>query len=88
MSDAFKIAFVGTLFANLALLVSDYRVLIGERIVQPGQHVVVDRWGDLANNDAPSIVCTYWTGRNVKPIVWWYGAGFLSKDSCPFLHKI
>lgn len=77
----------GILLANLALLISDYRVLINERIVRPGQHLVVGEWGDLGKNGASSIVCTYWTGRSVTPIVWWYGGGFMSKDSCPFLHK-
>lgn len=73
---------------NLALLVSGQRLLIGEQIVRPGQHVVVGEWGDLASNNATSIVCTYWTGRSVTPIVWWLGSGLWSRDSCPFFHKV
>lgn len=75
------------ILANLMLLVSGNRLLIGESIVQPGENVTVGQWGNLGQNAAASIVCTYWTGRNTVPTVWWYGGGFMSKDSCPFLHK-
>lgn len=73
---------------DLFLLLSGYRLLIGERIVEPGENVVVGEWGNLGEADQASIVCRYWTGRSVTPIVWWHGAGFMSRDSCPFLHKV
>lgn len=79
---------VALVAVNLLLLLTGTRLLIGERIVQPGQHVVVGQWGDLASNQQASIVCRYWTGRSVTPIVWWYGNGFMSRDSCPFLHSV
>jgi hypothetical protein len=74
--------------ADIALLLSGYRILINERIVRPGERYIAGQWEDVGKNQAPSIVCWYWTGRSMKPIVWWYGNGFMSKDECPFLHKI
>lgn len=78
----------GIIAGELFLLVSGYRILIGERIVNPGENVVVGQWGNLGKNDQASIVCRYWTGRSVTPIVWWHGNGFMSRDTCPFLHKV
>lgn len=69
--------------ADLYLLIAGNRVLISERVVQPGQHVVVGQWGDLAENQQASLVCTYWTGRGIIPTVFWYGMP--GKDSCPFI---
>jgi hypothetical protein len=83
-----KIAMIVLLVANFGLLFSGYRLLIGERVVQPGEHFIADQWGDLGKNDQASIVCKYWTGRSVKLIVWWYPSGFAAKDECPFLLKV
>ena len=88
MPNWVKLTIGAAILADIALLLSGYRILIGERIVQPGEHYLAGRWGDLASNEQASIVCRYWTGRNVKLIVWWYGAGFMSKDECPVLHKV
>jgi hypothetical protein len=33
-------AIIAVIVANIALLFSGYRILIGERIVQPGEHYV------------------------------------------------
>ena len=90
MIDARRVAWtvvVLAIFLNLALLLSGKRLLVHERVVPQGEHYVVGQWGDLAKNEAPSIVCTYWTGRSVKRIVWWFGNGFASRDECPFLHS-
>ena len=88
MKRAATYVIIAVIIANIALLFSGYRILIGERIVQPGEHYVAGQWGDLAGNEQASIVCTYWTGRNSKLIVWWYGGDFMSKDECPFLHTV
>jgi hypothetical protein len=47
---------IAAIVANMALLLSGYRILIGERIVQPGEHYVAGQWGDLAGDEQASIV--------------------------------
>jgi hypothetical protein len=73
------------LIADLALLFSGYRVLLWERRVSVGEHIPVAGWGDV-HGDQESLVCRYWTGRSVKPQVYWYAPNnIMGRDECPFL---
>lgn len=70
----------------LALLVSDYRVLIYEVKVEPGTDYVVTDYGNLGKSTQSSLVCYYFTGRNVLQKVYWYSSNnVMGRDSCPFL---
>ena len=76
------------LIADLALLLSGYRVLIRERRVDPGEHYAVAEYGDLGRMAQASLVCRYFTGRSVLTKVFWHSPnGFLGTDECPFLDR-
>ena len=73
------------LVADIALLFSGYRLLIWEQRVGVGEHVQVAGWGDV-HGDQASLVCRYWTGRSLKPQVYWYSANnIMGRDECAFL---
>ena len=70
----------------LALVVADARVLIYERVVEPGEHYHVQGFGDVGTKAQATLVCTYFTGRSVKTTVMWYASNnVMGRDSCPFL---
>ena len=72
---------------DLALLVSDTRVLILERKVNPGERYEVEEFGDAGAKAQSTLVCKYFTGRAVTTAVYWYASNnVLGRDSCPFLH--
>jgi hypothetical protein len=74
---------------SLALLLTDHRLLVWERKVDPGDNLVVEGYGNLGENNAASLACWYFTGRSVTTRVFWYGPdGFFgARDQCPFLIK-
>jgi hypothetical protein len=68
----------------LGLLVTGHRILVWERKVNPGDHYVVEGWGDLGAAQQASLACYYFTGRSFKLSVFWYGMGnVMGKDECP-----
>jgi hypothetical protein len=72
--------------ANLALLVTDWRVLIHERKVTPGETYEVEGWGNLGSAQQSSLACRYWTGRSVVVSVLWYSSNnVMGRDQCPFI---
>ncbi len=74
--------------ADLALILSGYRILIRERVVQPGESYIAGEWGDLGTyDDKPIIACWYWTGRKLIPEAFFYGPGKLDRDECTALHN-
>ena len=72
----------------LALLLTEYRVLIYEYKVIPGEHFVVEDYGDLGESRSASLVCTYFTGRSIATSVYWFSANnIMGRDSCSFIFK-
>ena len=70
------------------LVVTDSRILVEERLVQPGQAYVVEGHGDLGENSQASLVCRYFNGRRVLSTVFWYAPNnFMGRDSCPFISR-
>ena len=59
------------LVLDVALLVTDRRILIGEALV---------------GGPAPYLTCRYFTGRSVRQREWHYASnGIMGRDSCPFV---
>lgn len=74
------------LATDIALLISDRRVLVWETHVRPGETYEVPDWGDLGKSSGASVVCRYFTGRSIKVRVFHYSPNnILGRDSCPFL---
>ncbi len=69
MARGLIIVSVTAVAGNLAMMLSGYRLLLEERIVHPGEKYLAGEWGDVGEDDAHSLVCRYWTGRSVKPMV-------------------
>lgn len=69
---------------DILLMVSGYRVLIYEKVVEPGESYVTER-GTFSHNERTFIVCRYWTGRNLKIWVSWYGFENGEVDECRLL---
>ncbi|WP_120048830.1 hypothetical protein [Aurantiacibacter aquimixticola] len=84
----FVIAAIAVLIlANFILLISGERVLLTETLVQPGEAVSVEGFGDLSGNAQASLVCKYWTGRSMVTTVFWYAPNnIFGRDQCPFLN--
>jgi len=75
---------IGTL--AVGLLVSGQRLLVSERVVRPGESLVVEGYGDLGKYSQRSLVCKYFTGSSIKTRVYWFASNnFLGRDQCPFL---
>ena len=72
----------------LGLLVTDTRILVEEKLVQPGELYVVEGHGDLGANSHASLVCRYFNGRRVLSTVFWYAPNnFMGRDSCPVVSR-
>jgi hypothetical protein len=70
----------------LVLLLTGKRILVFERLVQPGETYVVQDWGDLGAGSTAALVCRYFTGRSIKTQVFWYSPNnIFGKDQCPFV---
>ena len=73
---------------DVALLASDYRVLLYERLVRPGDSYIVEGYGDLGKAQQTQLVCTYFTGRDLKTIVFWHSPNnIMGRDSCSFIYR-
>ena len=71
---------------ELFLLLANARILVRERRVSPGEHVVVEGYGNLSEGAQDSLVCTYFDGRALRDKVYWYSpSNTLGRDACPFL---
>lgn len=75
------------ILAELFLVVSGYRLLIGERIIPAGQSYSGAKWGSFGSYTRPVLVCWYWTGRTRIPEPFWHGTGKSERDECSVLHK-
>lgn len=74
--------------AELGLLVSDRRILVSETLVKPGQSYEVEGWGDLGKVQQASLVCRYFTGRDIKTTVLWYSENnVMGRDACQFIRR-
>lgn len=72
----------------LYLLITDTRVFISEKKVNPGEQYFADSYGDLGAYAQASLVCRYFNGRKVLQSVYRYASNnFMGKDSCPFIFK-
>ena len=72
--------------AVIALLVTDSKVMLSETLAIPGQHYVVEEYGDLGRHRQPTLHCGYFTGRKIINRVFWYSPNKqYGRDSCPFL---
>lgn len=70
------------------LVVTDTRVLVEERLVQPGQTSLVDDYDDVDGSSQASLVCRYFNGRRMLLTVFWYAPNnFMGRDSCPFIRR-
>lgn len=68
------------------LLLTDRRVLVWERKVNPGESYIVAEYGDLKNETNGHLVCHYFTGRSILPRVMWYSSNnILGRDQCPLI---
>ncbi len=74
--------------AWVALVVTDTRILVEEKLIRPGQRYVVEGYGDLAQNSQASLVCRYFNGRRVLSTVFWHAPNnFMGRDSCPVISR-
>lgn len=72
----------------LGLVVTDTRILVEEKLVQPGQKYVVEGYGDLGALGQASLVCRYFNGRRILSTVFWYAPNnFMGRDSCSFVWR-
>jgi hypothetical protein len=68
------------------LLFSGSRILVYEKMVNPGDYYVVADYGDLGKSDQGSLVCRYFTGRSILTRVFWHSHNdSFGKDQCPFI---
>ena len=64
-------------------------ILFSERIVRPGESLVVEGYGDLGKSSQSSLVCKYFTGRSTISKVYWFSpSNFLGRSHCPFLWQV
>lgn len=83
---SFTILFV--VVAWLILLISDSRILVSERRIEPGQDYVVTDYGNLGSANQASLICKYFNGRKILTEVFWYSPNnIFGRDSCPFLSR-
>lgn len=76
------------LLSNLALLVTDRRVLVHQHRVEPGETYRLEGWGDLGTAQQVQLVCRYWTGRGVVATVLWYSQNnIMGRDQCPLFRS-
>lgn len=74
--------------ASVLLLATGTRVLVHERLVQRGTDYSVPGFGNLKSNGQASLVCRYFTGRQIVSDVLWYSANnVMGRDECPFVNK-
>jgi hypothetical protein len=72
--------------AWLAILLSDTRLLVSQKLVHPGASYVVEGHGDLGAAGQATLVCRYFNGRQLLMRVLWYSASnVMGRDTCPFL---
>ena len=69
---------------NLLLIVSGDRILIYETIIEPGESYSSEGW-TYSHEERRLIACRYWTGRNVKSWVGWYGFEEDETDECQLI---
>lgn len=72
------------LLLDLLLIISGYRILVGEKVVPAGERYQTAEWVH-GSDDGSTIVCWYWTGRSVKEISHWYGQRGQQIDECRFI---
>ena len=72
----------------LLLLVTDTRVLIWGKTLEPGgAYLRVDNVA-LGKNDQAALVCTYFTGRKIVNRLYWHSPNDLfGRDRCPFIAR-
>jgi hypothetical protein len=78
---------VAFLAADLLIAGSGIRLLVREKLVQPGEVYEARDWGDLGSYGKPVLACWYWTGRSLIPEAFWYGHGKDDRDECSAFHK-
>jgi len=70
------------------LMITDSRILLSEKKIDPGQSYVVEDYGDLGEASQASLVCLYFNGRKTMTEVFWYSPdNIFGRDSCPFLSQ-
>lgn len=86
-SRAFRLAALaigGLMAANVLILISGHRVLLGEKIVVAGEELVWKDW-IVGHHQRDVLMCRYWTGRSVQPRTEWYGIGPGELAECPMI---
>ena len=67
---------------------ANMRILVGEKIVGPGEPLVLDWWGDLGTSNSAVILCRYFTGTGVATYMFWYAPGSVhGLSGCAFVVK-
>lgn len=70
----------------LALLLTGTRVLVSQTKVPPGQHYVVEGFGNVGDGTQACLVGRYFNGFGFESRVFWYSPnGILGKSTCPVL---
>ena len=83
---AFTIVAIAVAALPIVLLITGQRLLVHETKINPGDHYVVEEYGNLGQATQSSLVCRYFTGRSILTTVFWYSSNsVLGKDQCPFL---
>lgn len=69
--------------ADAVLMISGFRLLVRERVVNAGDSFGGTEWAF----ENPVLECRYWTGRKALQEVYWHGSGKSQRDECPVMHK-
>lgn len=84
MGGLIKVVIGVALVVSIGLLATGHRILVWQHKVNPGEHYVIEGWGDLGAAQQANLACYYFTGRSIKVSVFWYAVGnVMGKDECP-----
>lgn len=72
--------------ANLLLMLSDFRLLVHQRVVPAHE---THNGSHLGPFPKEVLFCRYWTGWTLRPVPWWFGFNFErgERDQCPVLFR-
>ena len=67
---------------------AEMRILVQQRVIQPGEKLLLEGWGDLGKSESASLVCRYFTGLGIATSVFWYSpSNVLGRDSCTVVSR-
>ena len=82
VKKAFWVMASALMILEFILLFGNYRILIRERRVPPGEDPNVEQYSAARQTQ---LVCAYFDGRAIRQTVYWYSpANIMGRDACPF----